>query len=102
MDAKNLIEDVDDDMPLELMEHARTAKLETLPVKSREKYIRVYIILKRGRKSMVTLYDALQLRFWQTVELICKRSCDMEDGVQDFVLRGTSKTQSHIKEKPVK
>ncbi len=40
--ADNIIEDIDDEMPLELMEHAEAALLETLPVKSKEKYNRVY------------------------------------------------------------
>lgn len=28
--------DIDEELPLELMEHAKAAKLETLPIKSRE------------------------------------------------------------------
>lgn len=42
MDAQKFIEEFDEEMPLELMEHVKAAKLETLPVKSREKYNRVY------------------------------------------------------------
>ena len=34
--------EIDEDMPLELMELAQVAKLETMPAKSKEKYNRVY------------------------------------------------------------
>lgn len=36
------IDDIDDDMPFELIEHAKAAALEILSMKSREKYFRVY------------------------------------------------------------
>ncbi|KAG4076779.1 hypothetical protein HA402_009125 [Bradysia odoriphaga] len=51
IDAKDLIEDVDENMPLELMEHAKAAKMETLPIKSKEKYNRVYQNFKEWTKS---------------------------------------------------
>lgn len=51
MDASDIILDIDEELPLELMEHASAAKLETLPVKSREQYNRVYDIFKCWRNS---------------------------------------------------
>lgn len=34
----NDIDDIDEDMPFELIEHAKAAVVETLPIKSKEKY----------------------------------------------------------------
>lgn len=51
MNAEDFIEEVDEEMPLELMEHVRAAKLETLPVKSRDKYNRVYDRFKSWQMS---------------------------------------------------
>lgn len=35
-------EDIDEDMPFELIQHARAASMDVLPQLSREKYNRVY------------------------------------------------------------
>lgn len=45
------IDDIDDDMPFELMEHAKAAALEILPEKSRVKYNRVYQNFKDWQSS---------------------------------------------------
>ncbi len=51
MDASDEILDIDEELPLELMERAKAAKFETLPVKSREQYKRVYDIFKSWQNS---------------------------------------------------
>ena len=38
----NLMEDIDDDIPFEVLQNAELAKLELLPIKSLQKYYRVY------------------------------------------------------------
>lgn len=38
----NDFDDIDEDMPFELLEHAKEAVLETLPAQSKQKYNRVY------------------------------------------------------------
>lgn len=50
-DISDIVEDIDEEMPLELLEHANAALMETLPAKSKEKYKRVYKIFKEWQAS---------------------------------------------------
>lgn len=62
MDAMD-IEDIDDEMPFKLIEHAKAAALEILPEMSREKYNRVYrnflgiLKNKHWKKYKITLWS---------------------------------------------
>ncbi|KAJ6643825.1 hypothetical protein Bhyg_08790, partial [Pseudolycoriella hygida] len=60
-----LMEDIDEEIPFEVMQNAELAKLELLPVKSRDKYYRVYGHFKdwqkeHGLKKVVAEYLQLQ------------------------------------------
>lgn len=48
------VEDIDEDMPFEIIQNAREAILETLPKVSREKYTRVYNNFKQWQKKLGT------------------------------------------------
>ena len=47
----NLMEDIDDNIPFEVLQDAELAKLELLPIKSRQKYYRVYNQFKNWQKE---------------------------------------------------
>lgn len=60
------VNDIDEEMPFELLEHAREAVLETLPKKSRDKYIRTYKIFKdwQSRHGMPKISNELILAYF--------------------------------------
>lgn len=70
MNVSDMVEDVDEDMPLELMEHAKAAKLETMPVKSREKYNRLYKNFKDWQASygVVTISSDLIMAYFHMLD----------------------------------
>lgn len=49
--TSDIIEYIDENMPFELMEHANAALMETFPIKSKEKYNRVYKNFKKWQVS---------------------------------------------------
>lgn len=59
--------DIDEEMPFELIEHAKQAVLETLPEKSREKYNCAYKNFKdwQSRNEMATISNKLVLAYFQ-------------------------------------
>lgn len=64
-------EDIDEEMPFELMEHAKAATLETLPQKSRPKYMRMYENFKTWQTShgVTKISSNLVLAFFRSLEL---------------------------------
>jgi len=49
----NLMEDIDDHIPFEVLQNAELAKLELLPIKSRQKYYCVYNQFNNSQKEHV-------------------------------------------------
>lgn len=41
------IDDIDEELPFEVIQNAQLASLELLPAKSREKYYRIYNVFKK-------------------------------------------------------
>lgn len=60
------VNDIDEEMPFELLEHAREAVFETLPKISRDKYIRTYKIFKdwQSRHGMANVSNELILAYF--------------------------------------